>query len=106
MRHSIVLAAAAAVALAAAGAHAEQRHMSTQGLDLSSPADAKVFYDRLKTAAADACGGAPTYYLSSQEEVFQACFKATLNDAVAQTKAPLVVAMHGKTPGVQLAAAR
>jgi UrcA family protein len=104
MRHSIILAAAAAFALTAAGAHAEER-LSTKGLNLSVAADAKVFYDRLGKAAADACGGAPTYHLGSQEDAFQTCFKATLADAVAKSRAPLVAALHNKAPSVQVAAA-
>ena len=79
--------------------------LSTKGLNLSAPADAKVFYDRLTKAAADVCGEAPTYFLGTQEQAFRTCFKETLDDAVAKSHAPLVAALHDKTPAsVQFAA--
>ena len=89
-----VLAAAAALATLAGAAQAETLKVSTQGLDLSTTAGAKTFYSRLSHAVIGACGGAPTAFFSSDEERFQACYKAAMDEAVAQAKAPLVAQLH------------
>lgn len=106
MHQPIILVAVAGLVFTAAAAHAQPRAVSTKGLDLSVAADVKVFYKRLSRAAADACGGAPTYFLGSEEWPFRTCFKQTLDDAVAKAHAPLVAALHGKAPGVQLASGK
>ena len=96
MSRSIILAAGAVLAFAGA-AHAQQTFkVSTQGLNLSTADGAKVFYGRIRRAAADACGGAPTNYLSTEEERFQSCFRAAVDAGVAQAHAPLVEALNGK----------
>jgi UrcA family protein len=98
MTRLFLLAAAACAALAGA-AHAEQRvAVSTQGLDLSTPAGAKAFYSRLSHAVIAACGGAPTSFFTSEEERFQACYQTAMDQAVAQAHAPLVAALHAGKP--------
>lgn len=87
--------AAAAIAALAGAAHAEDRvAVSTKGLDLSTPAGAKTFYNRLSHAVIAACGGAPTNYLSSDELPFEACYKTAMDKAVADAKAPLVADLY------------
>jgi len=98
MIRSFVLAAAACAVLAGA-AQAEQRLVvPTKGLDLSTPAGAKAFYGRLSHAVIDACGGAPTAFLASEEERFQSCYRSAMDEAVAQAHAPLVAALHNGKP--------
>lgn len=105
---------AAALLAFAGSAHAQSQAeaqdritVSTKGLDLASPAGARAFYDRLSQAANAACGGAPTYALSSEQLPFEACRKAALDRAVAQARAPLVAAIHagraGQAPWRELA---
>jgi len=95
---SLVLAAACAAlssSVLAGIAHAEQRVVvSTEGLDLSTQAGAKAFYSRLSHAVVDGCGGAPTSFLGSEEERFQACYKAAMDEAVAKAHAPLLAQLH------------
>ena len=94
----MVLAAAACAALAGA-AHAEQQiAVSTKGLDLSTPAGARAFYSRLSHAVIAACGGAPTSFFTSEEERFQACYKASMDEAVIKAHAPLVADLHAGKP--------
>ena len=94
-----VFLAASACAVLAGGAQAEQRlAISTKGFDLSAPAGAKAFYSRLSHAVIDACGGAPTVFLGSEEERFQDCYKAAMDQAVTQAQAPLVAALYAGKP--------
>jgi UrcA family protein len=87
--------AAAAIAALAGAAHAEDRVVvSTKGLDLSTPAGAKAFYNKLSQGVITACGGAPTNYLSSEEQPFEACYKAVMDKAVAGVDAPLVADLY------------
>lgn len=110
MARSFFIAAAAFAALSVIGtgaAQAETLKVSTQGLDLSTPAGAKAFYSRLSHAVIDACGGAPTNFFASDEERFQACYKTAMDQAVTQARAPLVAQLYaGKRiePAARLAA--
>ena len=98
MIRTIILAAAACAALAGV-ANAEQRiAVSTKGLDLATAAGAKAFYSRLSHAVIDSCGGAPTSFFTSDEERFQACYKAGMDEAVTQANAPLVAALYAGKP--------
>jgi UrcA family protein len=87
-----------AVLMTAAGAHAApaQVQVSTRGLDLSAPADARVAYRHLTRAAAEVCGGAPTYGDLSSLKAFDDCYRATLRLAVDRLDAPLVTALDNK----------
>ncbi len=107
MSRKIILAAAAILALAAGAAQAQENSLtiSTKGLDLSVARDAKVFYSRLSQAAADLCGGAPSYFMGSQADHFEGCYRQVMKAAVAQTDAPLVTARYEKAaPKAQRAA--
>ena len=102
-----ILFAATILALAAGAAQAQENTLtvSTKGLDLSVARDAKVFYGRLSHAAVELCGGAPSYFMGSQNDHFEGCYREVLKAAVAQTRAPLVTAQYEKAaPTVQLAA--
>jgi UrcA family protein len=95
MKMSSIIAVAAACAALASAAQAEDRvAISTQGFDLSTPAGAKAFYNRLSQAVITACGGAPTNYLSSEEQPFEACYKSAMDKAVIDAQAPLVTALY------------
>ena len=100
MSRSILIAAAAAMlSLSFGAAHAEDAaiKVSAHGLNLAKPSDARIYYQRLSQAAADACGGWPTYALGNEEDRFQACHKVTLDDAINQIHAPLVTAARDHT---------
>lgn len=103
MFRSIVVLAALA-GLVGPAAHAQSTFtVSTQGLNLNVPADAKAFYGRLRRAAAAACGGAPTSFFGTEEDRFQTCYKATVDAGVEQARAPMVAALHGHPRSVTLA---
>ncbi len=100
MKTSSILAVAAACAALASAARAEDRvAVSTQGLDLSAPAGAKAFYNRLSQAVITACGGAPTNYLSGDQQPFETCYKAAMDKAVTDAQAPLVTALYTARTG-------
>ncbi len=106
MPRSIVFAAALAMASVAAGAHARDHsiHVVLQGLDLDKPADAQKAYDRLSQAVRQACNTEHEVFVSDEAERFDICYRNTLADAVAQSKAPLLAALNGQpAPNIQLA---
>ena len=91
-----------AVALSAGAALADESEMTAVAvsyaeLDLSKPAGAEVFYDRLQRAAAKVCGvkerTSSLYYVSTAAEK-RACYEDALDRALAQVDAPLVRAQH------------
>jgi len=68
-------------------------HVSTQGLDLSQPADAQTFYKRLEHAADIACTHGNRVDLVPLD-VPKACYEKALGGAVRVAKAPLVTQMY------------
>jgi UrcA family protein len=104
MSRSIII--AVLIGLAAAGAHAQETvSVSSKGLNLDSPADAKTFYVHIRRAADYVCGGAPTNFFSTDRDRYDACFKAAVDGMVAKANAPLVSALNGATaPAAQFAA--
>jgi UrcA family protein len=78
-------------------AEKESVAVSYAELDLSKPAGAEVFYDRLQRAAAQVCGvrerTSSLFYSTTLSEK-KACYQDALDRALAQIDAPLVQAQH------------
>jgi hypothetical protein len=78
-------------------------------LDLSRPADARTFLERLADAAQKACGGRAQIALAGPaaeplaRKVFQACQKEALAQAVTGVRAPLVQKLFAEANGAALA---
>src|SRR6185437_5064080 len=90
--------AASAVPAGAAQAPADPAAPSvavrTGDLDLSRAADAKILLGRLRQAAAETCGGAPSLGDLPAREAYRACMAATMDNAVAGLHAPVVTALY------------
>jgi UrcA family protein len=71
-----------AVPQVAAAANAPSVAVSYRDLDLSKPADARVFYQRLQRAAEDVCMAPPTYELA-RHAAYERCVQVTLRDTIA-----------------------
>jgi UrcA family protein len=87
---------AAAVLMTAGLAHAEAPKIQTvkvQGRNLSTPEGARAFYRDLARAAAHVCGGQPTTGGLDAVAAFDACYAATIRQAVDKANAPLVSAL-------------
>jgi UrcA family protein len=108
MFRTLILAAVAVITVSAGAASAQDSipmTISAKGLDLASPADAKVYYDRVRRAAAQACAGGQSDFLPSEQDLHDACIRGAIADAVAATNAPLVTALYdGRTARSQVAA--
>jgi UrcA family protein len=79
-------------------------HVSTQGLDLSQPAGAQSFYERLRHAADIACTHGNRIDLKPLPNPV-ACYEKALGDAVRSANAPLVTRVYLETHTFQQAAA-
>ncbi len=65
-------------------------------LDLSREAGARIVYQRIKSAATEACGGQPDIRLLTSRMIYIHCRAETIDRAVKTLNAPLVTAMaHG-----------
>jgi UrcA family protein len=78
--------------------------VSTQGLDLSQPADAQKFYVRLKYAADVACTRSDRVGLAPAADP-KACYEKALADAIRSANVPLVTQIYLATHTVREAAA-
>jgi UrcA family protein len=67
----------------ASAANAQSAAVSYRDLDLSKPADARVFYLRLQRAAENVCMAPPTYELE-RHAAYVRCVQVTLRDTVAR----------------------
>lgn len=79
-------------------------HVSTKGLDLSQPADARAFYTRLEKAAWVACTRADRVNLIPVDDVKGCCEKA-LGGAIRSAKAPTLAQIYLATHTLQEATA-
>lgn len=79
--------------------------VSSQGLDLSKPDDARTFYFRLKNAAWMVCERDPRVDLKPSEDP-RGCYEKSLGDAVRAVDTPLVTWLYLATHTLQEAAAR
>jgi UrcA family protein len=78
--------------------------VSSQGLDLSKPDDAKTFYIRLQNAAWLVCTRGTRVDLTPSEDP-RGCYEKALGDGVRTAKAPLVTQLYLATHTLQEAAA-
>jgi len=105
----IATAAAIAGALAADSAVASDHkvtvalHVSTQGLDLSQPADARTFYTRLENAAWIACTRGNRADLVPVDNP-KRCYEDSLGSAVRTARQPLLTQIYLGTHTLQEAA--
>jgi UrcA family protein len=79
-------------------------HISTNGLDLSQPADARTFYARLENAAWVACTRGNRVDLLPVDDL-KGCYEKALGDAVHSAKAPTLTQIYLATHTLQEAAA-
>jgi UrcA family protein len=79
-------------------------HVSTEGLDLSRPADARTFYTRLENAAWVACTRGNRVNLVPVDDV-KGCYEKALGGAVRTAKAPTLTRIYLATHTLQAAAA-
>lgn len=80
-------------------------HVSTQGLDLSQPADARTFYTRVENAAWVACTRGNRVDLLPADDL-KGCYEKALGDAVRSVGTPMITQIYLATHTLQEAAAR
>jgi UrcA family protein len=105
------LAGAAVVVATLLGGHAVAKdhevtvaiHVSTQGLDVGKPADAQIFYTRLKNAAWIVCNHTNRVGLVPSDSP-RACYEKALGDAIGSVKLPVVTQLYLETHTPQEAA--
>ena len=77
--------------------------VSAQGLDLSQPADAQIFYKRLKAAAVVVCTHGDRVDLVPSDDP-KGCYEKALADAIRSAKVPLLTQIYLASHTVQSAA--
>ena len=80
-------------------------HVSTKGLDLGQPADARTFYTRLENAAWIACTRGNRVDLLPVDDL-KGCYDRALGGAVRSAKAPTLTQIYLETHTLQQAAAQ
>jgi UrcA family protein len=80
-------------------------HVSTEGLVLSQPADARTFYTRLENAAWVACTRGNRVNLVPVDDV-KGCYEKALGGAIRSAKAPMLTQIYLATHSLQETAAR
>ena len=93
-RLSFVLLAALVVAAPASAARAQQVRISYSGLDLATSAGVATLYSRLRHAAEVVCGSPPPARDLNQRPSWTTCTTNAMDDAVARSGLPPLVAMH------------
>jgi len=78
--------------------------ISSEGLDLSQPADARTFYARLENAAWMLCTRGTRADLLPVDNL-KGCYEKTLGDAIRATKSPMVTLAYLGNHTLQQAAA-
>jgi UrcA family protein len=81
------------------------RHVSTEGLDLSQPADLRTFYTRLENAAWVVCTRADRVNLVRVEN-FTVCYEKALAGAIRAARTPALTQIYLATHTAQAAAAQ
>ena len=77
----------------AGAAETDSMTVTYKDLNVSSPADARVLYARLRHAATEVCHPVSPMELA-RYAAFQRCYDAALGDAVGKVNAPQVLALH------------
>jgi UrcA family protein len=80
-------------------------HVSTQGLDLSQPADARTFYMRLENAAWVACTRGNRVDLVPSDDL-KGCYGKALAGAIRSARVPTLTQIYLANHSVQEAVAR
>src|SRR5215472_7078136 len=80
-------------------------HVSTQGLDLSQPADARKLYTRLQHAAWALCAYPDRVNLVPEDDL-PGCREKVLGGAIRSAKAPLLTRIYLETHTLQAASAQ
>ena len=80
-------------------------HVSTQGLDLSQPAGAQMFYTRLEYAARVVCTHGNRVGLQPSPDP-KSCYEKALGDAIRSANMPLLTQVYLATHTLREAAAR
>jgi len=78
-------------------------HVSTKELNPSHPADARIFYTRLKNAAWVACTRGNRVNLAPVDNL-QVCLEKALGGAIRSVKAPMLTQIYLETHPLQEAA--
>lgn len=110
VRMVLGVAVVAGILLAANSAAAKDHNVtvvlrvSTKGLDLSQPADARTFYARLENAAWVACTRGNRVDLLPVDNL-RGCYEKALGDAIRSAKAPTLTRIYLATHTLQEAAA-
>jgi UrcA family protein len=110
-RVSSVVGAAALACTCFAGNASAAEHVvavsvpvSSQGLDLGKPQDAKTFYVRMQNAAWVVCTRGTRVDLKPSDDL-KGCYEQALGDAVRSVNAPMVTLSYLATHTLQQAAA-
>ena len=80
-------------------------HVSTKGLDLSQPADARTVYTRLENAARVVCTRGDRVDLLPVDDL-KACYDRALGGAIRSAKAPKLTQIYLETHTLQQAGAQ
>ncbi len=80
--------------------------ISLSGIDLQSPAGARVALVRIHQAARHICGDEPDGRDMQSRALFQVCEKSTADRAVKSLASPLVTALNGDALGTVAVASR
>ncbi len=108
---ALIASMAAMAAMAAANPAAQAQDPSAgvsvkvkfADLDLNQKDGARAMYDRVASAAGEACGGQGDLRMLDRRQLFDHCRTQTIARAVNQLHAPLVMAMAGQSTSVLLA---
>ena len=108
LRRGIITAAACTLIAAAASAGDRELTVaipaSSQGLDLSRPADVHAFYQRIKNAAYVACTRADQVGLAPVSDVDE-CVENSLAEAIRRANKPVLTLAYLETHTARVAAA-
>jgi UrcA family protein len=64
-------------------------------LNVDNPQGARKLYARIQTAADKVCGGpASSFWYPGQQEAYRACYKSSIDTAVAKVNRPMLTALH------------
>ncbi len=90
---AVSLMAGAAPAFAGQPGETVTFKVSTWGLNLADPGDARIMLDRIERASASACGDAPANADLSGRQVYGQCVRNNVSEAVRSLNAPQVTAL-------------
>ena len=95
---AVSLMAGAAPAFAGQPVEAVTFKISTWGLNLADPGDARIMLDRIERASAGACGEPPANADLGGRQVYGDCVRSNVSAAIRGLDAPQVTALVHQTP--------